>query len=102
MRSTLAARLSFSGADVITASSVDDPLLARHVREPAILIVDEASADGELQAWVTALRAMRSWGRIIVIVGEGTRIDDTEPPVAFVPRARAMADIPAIVARWRQ
>lgn len=66
LRSALTARLGLAGEDVVSASGLDDPRLARTIRQGAILIVDRASLDRQSFTLET-LRSEPNWRRVLVI-----------------------------------
>lgn len=68
IRSLLAERLALQGVNLLTASGWGDGLLDRPViRDPAILVVDEAAVAGEPGDWIEGQRQRGRWQRMVVL-----------------------------------
>ncbi|MES2445517.1 MAG: hypothetical protein V4574_22040 [Pseudomonadota bacterium] len=68
LRSALAKRLAMHGAELLTASSWGDGLLDRAmIREPAILVAEEAAIAGEPGDWLERQRQGGRWRRVVML-----------------------------------
>ena len=85
LRSTLIARLSMAGADLVTIDNLDDPRVERWLAKSPVLIIDEA-----------ALRADPRWCAIAVVGGAAT--DAAHPP--RIPRDDPASAIEAMLPDW--
>lgn len=102
LRSTLAARLSMVGADLITAESLEDPQLKRCVQKPCYLIVEEAMLEGRDGIWRETLLATPHWRQVVVLTGAtpGQRAPDADPRLLHLERKTAPSVIAELVPRW--
>ena len=98
LRSTLAARLAMSGADVITAKSFEDPSLSR-LGGPVVLVTDEAALGGHDDC-LSLLLSRPQWRRVIVIPDEPPQ-GQSHPDAIFIARGEAPARIATLIRQWR-
>lgn len=99
LRSTLSARLSLGGVDLVTAKSYDDSRLTRGGDRPRVLITDLRAAD-EREGGVDALRRDERWSRVVVLT-QGTAPASDDPRLCYLDRASAASGIPALVCQWQ-
>jgi hypothetical protein len=66
MRSSLAARLGMSGADLLTVEAFDDPRIAREHHRRVMLIADQAAVDGD-DAGIDALADDPRWFQLVLV-----------------------------------
>lgn len=67
LRSALAAHLSLE-CDLLTASGVGYGLLASPmIREPAILVIDEALIPGDAERWIETQRNLAKWRHLVIL-----------------------------------
>ncbi len=99
LRSTLAARLSMAGVDVITADNFDDPRLDR-LREPPVLVVDMPSVAGRAGG-LAGLLADPRWHSLVLVGEHGTGEDADEPRLLRIDRANVGAAIDAKLPCWQ-
>lgn len=102
LRSTLAARLSLVGADLISAESLDDPALKRGVRKPGYLIVEEELFEGRDGIWLETLLATPHWRQVVMLTAGGpvARAPDEDPRLLRLERRSAPSAIAELVPRW--
>lgn len=102
LRSTLAARLSLVGADLISAESLDDPALRLGVRKPGYLIVEEELLEGRDGIWLETLLATPHWRQVVVLTAAGPepRAPDEDPRMLRLERRSAPSAIAELVPRW--
>ena len=68
LRSALAAHLSLDGRELLTASRIGDGLLdSAMIREPAVLMIDEASIPGDAERWIEKQRGMGGWRHLVAL-----------------------------------
>lgn len=99
LRSTLTARLSLLGVDLVTAHGLHDPALARSLRKPAVLVVDDASVCGRSEEWIDSLLGDPLW-RDVVVLGEVPPAA-RDPRLLQVDRNNAVDAIAALLPRWQ-
>ncbi|WP_052507851.1 hypothetical protein [Sphingomonas hengshuiensis] len=99
LRSSLAARLSMGGADLVTAKNFDDPQLTRNAERPTILITDAGAAMSR-EGGASALSADRRWRRVVVLTPDATPVSD-DPRLFYLERATAAAGLAALVGQWQ-
>lgn len=100
LRSTLAARLVLTGADLVTAGSFHDPVIARSVRQPATLVVDGKTLASQEPDWVTHLLAQDRWQRVVLLDG----VYATQPAndrLVVVEGEDKATKLVSLVAGWR-
>lgn len=104
VRSSLAARLTMAGANLLTTNDVEDPGLARSVHGPAVLIVEESLVADRSNEWLQALLAVPQWLRVVVL-GEATaenghaeRADDR---LIYIKSDAAVKTIAALIPEWQ-
>lgn len=95
LRTTLIARLSMAGADLVTISDIDDPRIQRWIDKGPVLVLD-AAALAEREGGEPALRADPRWRAIAVIGGEAQ--DPAFPP--RISSGDAAAEIEAMLPAW--
>lgn len=101
LRSTLSARLSFAGADVITAQGLHDPALTRGARRPAVLVLDEDAIASRSDEWLEALVGDPHWHEVVVLAATASL-----PParaggrLLYLDRATASTGLAAHLPRW--
>lgn len=95
LRSTLIARLSMAGADLVTLDNIDDPSVERWLAKAPVLIIDEVVLAGR-EGGEAALRADPRWRGIAVIGGAAA---DAAMP-ARIAREDAAAAIEAMLPGW--
>lgn len=67
-RSALAAHLSLDGRELLTASGIGYGLLGSPmIREPAVLMIDEALIPGDAERWIEKQRNMGGWRHLVVL-----------------------------------
>ncbi|RYD62669.1 MAG: hypothetical protein EOP58_12800 [Sphingomonadales bacterium] len=98
MRSTLAARLSMAGADVLTADDFGDPRLARHKKRPLVLIADDVAIESH-EGGCDGLLADPRWLCLVVMPGACT--DREDPRLIRVERATAAKTIAQLLPEWQ-
>ncbi|MES2988810.1 MAG: hypothetical protein V4808_12965 [Pseudomonadota bacterium] len=99
MRSTLVARLSMAGADVLTADDFNDPRLARHKKRPLVLIADEAAVDA-YDGGCDGLVADPRWRRLVVLSPGACAVSD-DPRLIRIARAQAAKAIAQLLPEWQ-
>ncbi|RYY29426.1 MAG: hypothetical protein EOP62_00890 [Sphingomonadales bacterium] len=99
LRSTLAARLSLAGADMLTADDFEDPRLARHKKRPLVLISDEAAVM-EHEGGCDGLVADPRWLRV-VILSPGACEGSDNPRLIRLERKSAAKAIGALLPEWQ-
>lgn len=99
LRSTLVARLSMAGADVLTAEDFDDPRLARHKKRPLVLIADEAAVDGHAGG-CDGLLADPRW-RTLVVLSPGACAASEDSRLIRIARAHAAQTIARLLPEWQ-
>ncbi|MEI9928428.1 MAG: hypothetical protein WDN44_12945 [Sphingomonas sp.] len=72
LRSALAARVVSAGIDLLTASAYRH-LPVRPLRDPTLLVVDEAAIAGEESGWIEGIRDDPRWLRVIVLALDGPK-----------------------------
>lgn len=95
LRSTLIARLSMAGADLVTIDNIDDPRIQRWLGKSPVLILDEAVLAGR-EGGEAVLRADPRWRAIAVIGGEA---EDAAHP-ARISSVDAATEIEAMLPGW--
>lgn len=98
LRSTLVARLSMAGADVLTAEDFDDPRLARHTRRPVVLVADDAAV-AQWEGGVAGLTADPRWIRLVLISSEPAAPGD-DPRLIRLESGIAAKAIMELVPQW--
>lgn len=99
LRSTLAARLSMAGADILTADDFADPRLARHKKRPLVLIADEAAVDGHAGGCDRLLEDPR-WLRLVVLTPRACP-ESEDPRLIRIERANAAKKIAKLLPEWQ-
>ncbi|MBX3564072.1 MAG: hypothetical protein KF730_05780 [Sphingomonas sp.] len=99
LRSTLVARVSMAGADVLTADDFNDPRLARHKKRPLVLIADEAAIDAHAGGYEGLLADPR-WRRVVV-VSPGMCPESDDPRLIRIERAHAARKIAHLLPEWQ-
>lgn len=70
LRSALAAHLSLAGLDLLTASSIGYGLLgSTMIREPSVLVIDEALIPCDAETWIEKQRSVGNWRHLVVVNG---------------------------------
>ena len=95
MRSSLAARLSMSGVDLLTVEAFDDPRIGRGRPRRVVLVADEGAVDGHD---LDSLIADSRWFRL-VLVSDASGAD--EPGLTRIAPKNAAATITAMIASWQ-
>lgn len=98
-RSSLAARLTMAGANLLTTNDVEDAGLARSVHGPAVLIVEQSLVADRSTEWLQALLAVPQWLRVVVL-GEG-RADDADERLIYIKSDAAVKTITALIPEWQ-
>jgi hypothetical protein len=98
-RSALAARLTMTGANMLTTDDVEDPGLARSVHGAAVLIVEESLISDRSGEWLQALLAVPQWLRVVVL-GEG-RAEGTDERLIYIKSDAAVRTIAALIPEWQ-
>jgi len=99
VRSTMAARLSMHGVDVLTASEFHDPVMHR-TRGRAVLVTDEAIAAEDRAEWAEALQDEARWLRIVVLTAEPPEPSGPDDRLVFVQQQHAAAQLVALLPEW--
>ncbi|WP_448661339.1 hypothetical protein ACG3SL_11855 [Sphingomonas sp. CJ20] len=99
LRSTLAARLTLAGADLVTARDYDDPQLTRNTDRPAVLITD-AGAALHREGGAQSLSADARWSRVVVLTPGAEARESDDPRLFYVQGATAAAGITSLVSAW--
>jgi DNA-binding NarL/FixJ family response regulator len=101
-RSTLAARLSLAGADVVTAKDAHDPSLLRGVHGPAVLIIDEGMMGGRSAEWIESLLEEPCWRYLVVLCEKSpaTAVPAGNPRLLYFQRAAAPAALAERLPVW--
>jgi len=94
LRSTLIARLSMAGADLVTIHDIDDPRVERWLAKGPVLIIDDVALAGRTGG-EAALRADTRWREIAVIGGVAT-----DAALPRVSRDDAALAIEAMLPGW--
>jgi hypothetical protein len=97
LRSSLAARLGMTGADLMTADSFHAPRVAPVRDGPVVLIADQQAVDDHVGG-SGALAADPRWQRVVIITSDGST--EITPELIRMPRDNAAAAIAALVAEW--
>ncbi|MEP9359827.1 hypothetical protein [Sphingomonas sp. KR3-1] len=95
LRSTLVARLSMAGGDVVTVDNLDDPRVERWLAKRPVLIVDDAALAGR-HGGEAALRGDPRWRAVAVVGGQAAE-------GAAIPRiapADSASVLEAMLAGW--
>ena len=101
LRSTLSARLSLAGADVITAKNVHDPALRSGLHGRAVLILDEDMVDGRSDEWLDTLLDEPCWHCLVVLTATPPpETAEPNPRLLYLQLAGAPAAIAALVPQW--
>ena len=100
LRSTLSARLSLVGADVITAQNVLDPALCRGLHARAVLIIDEEMVETRSDEWIEMLLDEPCWHCIVVLCDGPPSAAAANPRLIYIERANAPAAIAARLPNW--
>ncbi|WHU04728.1 hypothetical protein [Sphingomonas sp. NIBR02145] len=95
LRSTLIARLSMAGADLVTIDNIDDPRIQRWLAKGPVLILDQAALQAR-EGGEAALRADPRWRAIAVIGGAAENL--AYPP--RIPATDAATEIEAMLPGW--
>lgn len=95
LRSTLIARLSMAGADLVTIDNIDDPRIQRWLAKGPVLILDQAALQAR-EGGEAALRADPRW-RAIAVIG-GAAENPAYPP--RIPATDAATEIEAMLPGW--
>lgn len=98
-RSALAARLTMTGANLLTTNDVEDPGLARNIHGPAVLIVEQALVHDRSHEWLQALLAVPQWLRI-VILGDG-HAESADERLIYIKPDMAVKAISALIPEWQ-
>lgn len=98
-RSSLAARLTMAGANLLTTHDVEDPGLARSVHGPAVLMVEEALVADRSPEWLQALLAVPQWLRVVVL-GDG-HDERAEDRLIYIKSDAAVKTIAALLPQWQ-
>lgn len=99
LRSSLVARLSLAGADVLTTESFDDLRLARHALRPLVLIADEAAVEKRDGGWERLIADPR-WHRVLLLSPDAPETGD-DPRLLRIARADAGPAIAKLLSEWR-
>ena len=68
LRSALAAHLSLDGRELLTASDIGYGLLgSAMIREPAVLMIDEALIPCDVDRWIEKQRGLGNWRHLVVL-----------------------------------
>ncbi|RYD66533.1 MAG: hypothetical protein EOP58_05260 [Sphingomonadales bacterium] len=97
MRSSLAARLGMSGADLLTIEGFDDPRIAREQHRRVVLVADQDAVDGH-GAGIHVLADDPRWYRL-VLVSDAPGVDG--PRLIRVLRKDAGRAIAAMLESWQ-
>jgi hypothetical protein len=101
LRSTLVAQLSMAGASVITARDLDDPMLERSIRGPAMLVIEDRAVAAQPDGWLASELEGGRWHGIVLLTTEPPREDRAwHPSLTYVDRASASASIGALLEQW--
>lgn len=100
LRSTLAARLSLTGADLVTAEDFHDPVIGRSVRRPATLVVDRATMERQVEGWVDGLLGQPLWRRVVVLTDRRDHAEPANDRLVLIDRAGAAAGLIELLPRW--
>lgn len=98
-RSSLAARLTMAGANLLTTNDIDDPGLVRSLHGPAVLIVEETLVADRSSEWLKALLAVPEWLRVVVL-GDG-RAEGTDERLIYIKSDAAVKAIAALIPEWQ-
>ncbi len=103
MRSTLAARLSYAGADVVTAQGLHDPALTRGVRRRTVLVLDEDAIANRSDEWLCALVGDPHWHQVVILTSAPPPAPESGGErLRYVDRAEASAELTALLPEWRE
>jgi len=103
-RSSLAARLTMAGANLLTTNDVEDPGLARSVHGPAVLIVEQALVADRSSEWLQALLAVPQWLRVVVLgeaATENGRAERADDRLIYIKSDAAVKTISALIPQWQ-
>jgi hypothetical protein len=98
-RSSLAARLTMAGANLLTTDDVEDPGLPSSVRGPAVLIVEQSLVADRSREWLQALLAVPQWLRVVVL-GDGHG-DSAEDRLIYIKSDLAVQALTALLPEWQ-
>lgn len=103
LRSSLAARLELSGADVVSAREFRDPALERGdtARGRAVLVLDEDVVADEPADWLGVLEDECYWSRIVVLVREPRAPAGSDDRLLYLDRRTASAELATLLPAWR-
>lgn len=99
LRSTLAARLSLAGADLLSARDFRDARVGRYKKRALILITDQAAIDEHDGGW-DGLRADPRWLRLVVVSPRESAPSE-DPRLIHIQRANAVNRIARLLPEWR-
>jgi hypothetical protein len=100
-RSTLAARLSLAGGDVVTAKDAHDPALPRNVHGPAVLILEEAMMGDRSADWLESLLEEANWRYLVVLTDTvPASTPGGDPRLLYLARPAAPAALAELVPNW--
>lgn len=99
LRSTLVARLSMAGADVLTADDFNDPRLARHKKRLLVLIADDAAVEGH-DGGCDGLLDDPRWQRVVVL-SRGACAASKDSRLIRIERAQAANAIAELLPEWQ-
>jgi hypothetical protein len=103
LRSTLVARLSLAGGDLITASQPHDPVLERKRLRDAVMVIDEETIAIQPAGWIETVLDDPRWRAIVVLTWQPAASDagTNRPRLIHVERDNAAKAITALVHQWR-
>lgn len=99
LRSSLVAQLSMAGASIVTARDIDDPMLARSVRKPSVLILDLGYVIAQDAQWLDRVLAEPRWAKLVVLTGPDG-YPDPDPRCVYLDGKSASAEIMRQMAHW--
>jgi hypothetical protein len=101
LRSALAAHLSLDGLELLTASNIGYGLLGSSmIREPSILVIEEALIPCDRDTWIEKQRSVGNWRHLVVVNGVSPVPVDGGQWSVRISRDNARAMLSELLAGW--
>ncbi|MEZ0241946.1 MAG: hypothetical protein ACAH11_01115 [Sphingomonas sp.] len=101
LRSALAAHLSLEGLDLLTASGIGYGLLgSAMIREPSVLVIDEALIPCDPDRWIENQRSVGDWRHLVVLTAAAPAPVDGADWLVRVSRRNARKLLTELLTGW--
>jgi hypothetical protein len=101
IRSALAAHLSLDCHDLLTASNIGYGLLgSAMIREPSVLVIDEALIPCDPDRWIEKQRSMGGWRHLVVLTGAAPAPVDGSDWLVRISQRNARKMLSELLAGW--